>query len=152
MNLFVQPIASPAVKAENIRRILKLIIEVEKIPQVEFPLKHHFAPGLYGREIFIPKGMIVIGKMHRHSHLNTISRGSVSVMTEDGLIELRGPITFQSPAFVKRSVYTREDTIWTTYHVTNKTDLVDIEEEIICPESEFLDRGRYMQKIEGDIS
>ena len=34
----------------------------------EFPLNHSFSEGIYTREIFIKKGMFVIGKIHKHEH------------------------------------------------------------------------------------
>jgi hypothetical protein len=80
------------------------------------PIKHHFAPGLYGREILLPAGVWIVGKIHKHAHLNTISKGHVTVVTEFASEELRGPVTFTSIAGSKRAVVAHEDTIWTTYH------------------------------------
>lgn len=80
------------------------------------PTKDHFAPGLYGREIFIPAGAWIVGKIHKHAHLNTISKGLVTVVTEFGSEVLRGPVTFTSIPGTKRAVVAHEDTIWTTYH------------------------------------
>jgi hypothetical protein len=34
--------------------------------------------------MFIPKGTVIIGKIHRHQHLNFILQGKVSVATEFG--------------------------------------------------------------------
>lgn len=106
------------------------------------PLKHHFAPGLYAREIFIPAGILIIGKIHRHSHVNTISKGKVVVATEFGLEELTAPHSFVSQPGVKRSVLALEDTIWTTYHPTDETDLDKIEEYVIAPSFEDFDKMR----------
>ena len=45
-------------------------------------VKHYFSPKdekygccTYAREMFIPKGTLIIGKIHRHQHLNIISKG-----------------------------------------------------------------------------
>lgn len=97
------------------------------------PLVHHFAPGLYAREIFIPAGILIIGKIHRHAHVNTISKGKCVVATEFGLQELEAPKSFISKPGVKRAVLALEDTIWTTYHPTEETDLDKIEEYVIAP-------------------
>ena len=43
------------------------------LPQIDLPLKHAFTTGIYSREIFLPKDSIVVGKIHRHDHLNFIS-------------------------------------------------------------------------------
>jgi hypothetical protein len=106
------------------------------------PLTHHFAPGLYAREIFIPAGILIIGKIHRHAHVNTISKGHVVVATEFGMMEMKAPHSFISQPGVKRAVLALEDTIWTTYHPTDETDLDKIEEYVIAPTFEEFDRMR----------
>lgn len=99
----------------------------------ECPVTHHFAPGLYAREIFIPAGHIIVGKIHRHAHVNTISKGRVVVATEFGKTELKAPCTFVSQPGTKRAVVAMEDTTWTTYHPTTETDLAKIEAHVIAP-------------------
>lgn len=102
---------------------------------IECPVKHTFAPGVYAREIFMPKDSVVIGKIHRHAHINIVSRGKVSVVTEFGpqiIDATEYTQTFVSLPGTKRAVHILEDTTWTTIHLTNETDLAKIEEEIIA--------------------
>lgn len=106
-------------------------------------LTHHFTPKddkygccTYAREMMIPKGTLIIGKIHRHQHLNFISRGRVRVFTEFGEKHLEGPCTFVSEIGLKRAVYAEEDTIWTTVHLTefqSEEELDKIEQEVIAP-------------------
>jgi hypothetical protein len=96
------------------------------------PLKHTFAPGVYVREIFIPAGTLIVGKIHKHEHPNFLMSGEVSVLTEEGPKRLKGPLSMISPAGTKRVVYAHTDTVWITVHITNSTDLQQIEEEIIA--------------------
>lgn len=96
------------------------------------PITHHWAPGLYAREIFIPKGTLIIGKIHKHAHVNTISKGSVLVATPFGVESMDSPVSFVSKPGTKRAVIALEDTIWTTYHPTDKQCVEDVEREIIC--------------------
>ena len=97
------------------------------------PVQHHFAPGAYGREMTIPAGLVVVGKIHKHAHINVISKGRVQVFTEqDGVLELAAPYTFVSSPGTKRVVHVLEETVWTTVHVTDKTDLAEIEREVIA--------------------
>ena len=97
------------------------------------PVQHHFAPGAYGREMTLPAGLVVVGKIHKHAHLNVISKGRVQVFTEqDGVLELAAPCTFVSSPGTKRVIHALEETVWTTVHVTNKTDLAEIEREVIA--------------------
>lgn len=96
------------------------------------PVRHIFAPGVYLREMTIPKGTVIIGKIHKHAHPNIISQGKVRVVTETGSHELTAPHTFVSEVGTKRVVYAIEDTIWTTVHVTDETDLAKIEDHVIA--------------------
>lgn len=102
------------------------------------PVKHHFAPGAYAREMTLPAGLGVTGKIHKHAHVNVISKGRVRVFTEqEGLLELAAPCTFVSSPGTKRAVLVLEETVWTTVHVTDKTDLAEIEREVIA--SDFME-------------
>lgn len=109
-------------------------------------LKHYFTPKdekygchAYAREMTIPKGTLIIGKIHRHQHLNFITKGKVMVATEFGNKELEAPCTFISEVGLKRAVYALEDTLWTTIHLVGKgseEELNEIEEEVIAPSYE----------------
>lgn len=115
-------------------RLYALQKALSELPDVEMPLQHTFAPGVYVRTIFIPAGTVLVGKIHRHRHANILSQGHVTVLTEaGGTEELRGPLTLVSEPGTKRAVYAHTDTVWTTIHPTDKTDLEEIEEETIAP-------------------
>jgi hypothetical protein len=111
-------------------------------------LTHHFAPvdeeygcGTYAREMFIPKGTLILGKIHKHQHLNFIMQGKVSVSTEFGPKYFIGPCIFVSEIGLKRAVIAEEDTIWVTVHLTKhlgEENLDKIEEEVIAPSYESL--------------
>ena len=96
------------------------------------PVKHYFAKGVYAREMLIPKGTLIVGKIHKHDHLNIISYGRCEVATDEKIQMLEGPLTFTSPVGVKRVVLAHEDTLWTTIHVTSETDLDASEKETIA--------------------
>ena len=87
---------------------------------------------MYAREILIPAGYVIVGKIHRHAHVNTISKGKAAVATEFGMETIEAPHTFVSKPGTKRAVLALEDTIWTTYHPTDETDLDKIEDDIIA--------------------
>lgn len=104
------------------------------------PLTHHFADGIYCREIFIPAGVICTGKIHRHCHPNVLLKGRVIVYTEHGGAEsIEGPKFMISEAGTKRAVYALTDTIWITFHRTDLLDLDEIEKEVIAPDYQCLD-------------
>lgn len=98
--------------------------------KTEFELRHHFAPGTYAREIIIPKGCLLVGKIHKTEHLCIVSKGSISILTEAGVQMVNGPCTFVSPPGVKRVGFTHEDTIWTTIHATDERDIQKLEDQL----------------------
>lgn len=115
-----------------------------------FPLKHRFAEGCYVREIFIPKGSVLTGKIHRHAHPNFLMSGEVIVYTEGGGREhLKAPLTMISPPGTKRAVLALEDTVWVTVHVTDETDLKKIEDYVIAPSYAALHGETAKFQIEG---
>jgi hypothetical protein len=132
--------------------IMRLQEEMLKHEQIDCPLTHTFAPGNYGRGIRLPKGAIVVGKIHKHGHLNIVSRGLVTVVTEFGLTQIDArewPVMFTSEPGTKRALYVHEETCWTTIHPTDKTDLAEIERDIIAPDYSELDQfmARELTKL-----
>ena len=125
------------VKTETIANFREKVFQLQDFmdgveAKADCPVKHIFAPGVYAREIFIPAGSLVVGKIHKHAHLNFITKGRVKVATETGAREYEAPYTFVSEVGTKRAVYAIEDTIWTTIHVTDETDLEKIEDYVIA--------------------
>lgn len=113
-------------------KINSLEKEMLKQEQVEIIPVHQFAEGLYAREITIPKGTLLTGKIHRTEHINIISKGDISVLTEDGVKRIKAPCTIISKPGTKRVGYAHEDTVWTTIHATNETDVEKIEAQLIA--------------------
>lgn len=134
--------------------ILAFEAALRPLPQTECPLKHTFAPGMYAREILLPADTFIVGKIHKHAHLNIVTKGRCVVVTEFGTREIdatNGPVTFTSDAGAKRALYVYEETIWTTIHAVHSTDLAEIEREIIAPNYPELDEfmARELQKLIG---
>lgn len=134
----------PLQEAGSVREKLYLMQKsIAELPHVDCQLQHVFAPGVYARTIFIPKNTVMVGKIHRHAHINILSQGIVSVLTESGGVErLIGPLTMVSEAGTKRGLFAHSDVVWTTIHLTNSTDLEVIENEVIAKTYEdFLNGG-----------
>lgn len=114
-------------------KLYKLQAAIGALPEIECPLQHVFAPGVYARTIYIPQGGVLVGKIHKHKHLNILSQGAVFVMTEGGGTEhLIGPLTMVSEPGTKRAVHALTDVVWTTIHLVESTDLAEIEDQVIA--------------------
>ena len=106
------------------------------------PLKHSFSDGIYVREITIPAGMIIVGKIHKHEHPNFLLKGKVFVITEDGGQELTAPCSMISKAGTKRALYAITELVWTTIHhnPTNTQNLEELEKIIIASSYKNFDK------------
>lgn len=119
----------------TLQRTMLALPPEQRIPELE--VRHHFPPGLYGRELHIPEGVVLVGKTHRHAHRCWLQSGTIRVVCAlHGARTLEGPLYFDSAAGTKRVIYALEDTVMVTYHAnpTNTTDLAIIEAEHIIEE------------------
>jgi len=105
------------------------------------PLKHSYGDGCYIREIFMPKGTLIISKIHKKTHPYFVMTGKASVVTEDGVEIIEAPHQGMTQAGTKRALYIHEDMIWTTVHVTKEIELDKIEAEIIAKDFEEYDQS-----------
>jgi hypothetical protein len=110
----------------------------------EMPLRHFFSPGLYLREITMRADLLVVGKMHATTHFNIITKGDVTVLTDNGPLRITitdHPYVFVSQAGTKKVLYCHEDSVWMTTHITDSTDLAEIERQVIIPEESLRDES-----------
>ena len=116
---------------EKMKEVLESDDSLYEIGQDDW-VTHIFAPGVYAREMSIKKDSLIVGKLHKTEHINIISQGDISVKTEFGTNRYQSPCSFVSRIGTKRVVFAHEDTVWTTIHPTNETDLKAIEEHVIA--------------------
>ena len=123
--------------------ILRLEEAIKQLPdQLDGDLltKHHFAPGVYVRELLIPAGTVLTGKIHRHEIMNVLVSGEISVTTDNGIEVLEGPMIFNSKAGTKKAAYAITDVLWLNVHPTELTELEEIEREFIAPSFDALEQ------------
>lgn len=101
---------------------------------VECPVRHIFTPGLYSREIFMPRGSVIMSKIHKTEHPYVVSQGKVHVFIEGiGWNTYSAPYIGVTKPRTRRVLLIEQDCVWTTFHVTDKTDIGEIEKDIIEP-------------------
>jgi hypothetical protein len=113
-------------------RIADLEAQMLQQPQVELKTSHTFGGGMYARTIEIPAGTLLTGEIHKFEHLNIVSKGRISVLTENGVQHIEAPCIMASPPGTKRVGYAHEDTVWTTIHATEETNVDKIREIFIA--------------------
>ncbi len=120
---------------DTVREVQQQITDNAEL--VDVPVIHHFAPGVYMRQMDAIAGTLVVSKMHRTEHMNILLKGALTVATENGIEYLRAPCVLKSMPGTKRIGYFHEDSSWITVHPTESTDLVEIEQQVIVPDEEI---------------
>lgn len=124
-------------KIDNLEEAMKTMPDQIDIQSMD--VRHHFTDsGLYAREMVIPKGTLITGKIKKHEHISVISAGLVTEVTEAGLQNIKAPYTMVSLPGTKRVVLAHEDTVWTTIHASHERDLDKLEDELIASSHEEL--------------
>jgi len=96
------------------------------------PLSHEFADGCYIRKMFMPKGQIIVTKIHKKKHPYFIQSGKLSIVSEHGVHHVTAPYNGITEPGTQRIVYVHEDSVFITVHATKETDIKKIEEEVIA--------------------
>jgi hypothetical protein len=98
------------------------------------PVTHHFTPGLYCRQIFMPARSVVVSRIHKTEHPFVVSQGHCCVYNERGeWLELRAPHFGITTPGTRRFLVMLADTVWTTFHPTQLTNVREIEAHILEP-------------------
>lgn len=132
---------------DTAKRMIEMI-ESGEFQSQDCPVTHRFSDGLYLREILMPKGTRIIGKIHATEHFNVILTGSCTVITAEGIEEFKAPHTFISKAGVQKVVVVHEDCQWQTLHVTDKTDLKEIEDDVIAESYDELINDGLLENLQ----
>jgi quercetin dioxygenase-like cupin family protein len=120
-----------AVMRDNVLRLQEAL---SRLPQIEFETRHHFADGIYCREMLIPKGATLVGKIHKREHFFLLTKGVLRVTTDEGVVTLEAPAVLVASPGTKRAGYAIEDCVCINLHRTESRDLDVIEAECIEPE------------------
>ncbi len=105
---------------------------IRNFPIVDCPVTHRFVPGMYIREIFMPKDTVVTSLIHKTTHPFFILQGKVSVVSEnDGEQLLEAPYVGITTPNTRRVLRIHESCIWITCHVTDIQPKDNSHEEVL---------------------
>lgn len=107
---------------------------MRKLPQAEIPVRHTFGPGFYARTVTLPPGAVATGKVHATEHIFIVSRGDITLVTEDGTRRVQAPFQMVCRPGLKRVGYAHAETECTNVHITTETNLVRLEASLIVPD------------------
>ena len=135
--MFGQAVGKSMTRRETIEALEAVMLESGKT--IDLETRHHFAKGTYTRELLIPAGVVLTGKIHRHSCINILAKGTI-VVTDGGVErEISAPYTFVSPPGAKKAGFALTDVVWINVHPwTGAADLNLIEQQVIVPSHEAI--------------
>ena len=139
------------VKIPSKEEIERLQAEMSTMPQVELDTTHEFSDGMYCRKLFRKAGTLIVGKVHKKDHLFLCALGEIIAWTENGMKVLKAGDVVSSKAGTKRVTLALTDAIGITVHRTDKTDLDEIEAELIEPDTAALFDSSNLLKLRGEL-
>jgi len=99
--------------------------------QVECPVIHRFTPSMYIREVFVPAGTLLTSKTHKKEHPYVLSQGTITMWDgEGGRIDISAPYCGVTKENARRVVYVHQDCVFTTFHVSDKKTVEEVEKDI----------------------
>lgn len=128
-------------------KIAALEASMLKMPQVECPVIHRFGPGIYIREVFMPRGALVIGHYHRQAHMNIMLTGKLDILLDGGPPQtLTAPMSFVAKPG-RKVAYIHEDVVWQNIYATEETDIEKIENMFLIQTDVWYDTS-IQRKVE----
>lgn len=136
------------VSREQVERLQE---QMAVMPQAELVTEHQFSVGMYMRKLYRPAGTLIVGKVHKEPHFFLCAKGEIIAWTENGMKRLQAGDVVESKAGTKRVTLAVTDAIGITIHRTDKTDLDEIEAELIEPDTTALfDANNDIKKLTGE--
>jgi quercetin dioxygenase-like cupin family protein len=138
-----------SVNVPSRERIDNLQTELSKLPQADSMVTDHFfADGMYSRRVFRKAGTLIVGKVHLKDHFFICTKGEIIAWTENGMKKLTAGDIIECKSGTKRVTLATMDSIGTTVHRTDKTNLDEIEAELIEPdETALFDSSNKLKSI-----
>jgi len=104
-----------------------------------FPLVHTFSDGLYARQVTVPADILTVTKIHKQEHVFFLQKGTISILTEEGVKKFTAPYMGVTKVGTKRIIYHHDEVIFTTVHATNEKTVEKVEEQVIAKDFDQLD-------------
>lgn len=99
-------------------------------PPADCPVHHHFAPGVYARQVNLEKGTTLTGAVHKFDNLVIVSKGVLEIATLDGSKTVRAGDHLICKAGTKNAAIAIEDATWTNIFATDETDVEKLVEQL----------------------
>jgi|TARA_B100000768_G_C11256271_1_gene366538 hypothetical protein len=116
--------------------------------QETMPLKHHIKDGIYTREIFMPKGMLVLSFIHKVNHPSFFLSGEMSILNDKAEVKrIKAPMVVQTEIGTQRVAYMHQDCVWVCTYRTDAKTVEEAEKELFTEDFNELPEHIIKEKI-----
>jgi hypothetical protein len=144
-----RPVYTPPACAQEVDDLPQVVPTVRDMQELEVAIRdslqlldvdaltsHYFCEGQYARELQIPKGHVVVGKMHATENFFVLTKGDMTIWTPLGMKRVHAPFMCVTRPGDKRVGFAHEDSTTINFHanVDNEQDLLVLEDRYIIPE------------------
>ncbi len=119
----------------------------EELVPAEMPIRQMCSGGIYARELFIPKGTVLTGRMYLIDHIDFMVFGDMTVTSDDGSKRISGYNILPGKAGKKRAGYAHEDTLWVTFCTTEEYTEAYYLEHIAIEDSDKYEQALIKRRI-----
>ena len=113
---------------------MNLVENKEILTREDYPVSNVLVDGVLSRTVRLPKGHLVVGEIHKYESINFLISGELRIHYNGKVNHLKAPSMIVSKANTRKVVFALEDVVWTSIHKTDKTNIKDIEEDLIIKE------------------
>tara|TARA_R110002153_G_scaffold8849_5_gene37424 strand:+ start:3130 stop:3702 length:573 start_codon:yes stop_codon:yes gene_type:complete len=114
------------------------------------PLQQDLTNGLYTREVFMPKGTLVVSFIHKQDHPSFVLQGEASVLLDDGqIVKYKQGDKIMTKTGTQRVLFMHEDTRWVCVYRTNAKTFLEAEKDVYTNDfrllpKEFLNKKKLL--------
>lgn len=113
-----------------------------------FPTTHRIENGLYTREVFMPKGTVVVSYIHKQNHPSFFLSGEMSVLDDTGVVQrIKAPLKVFTEIGTQRVAYMHEDCVWACVYRTDAKTVEEAEKDVYT--EDYLELPENVLKTKG---
>lgn len=114
---------------ESMEKLAYMLNELDTKIDLDHYTNHHFQKGLYIRELFIPKGVCVVGMEHLCDNFFFVAQGHITLWSDQGEVDVETGFMSKVSAGAQRVAFAHEDTVcFNTFpNPDDETDIDKIE-------------------------
>ena len=93
--------------------------------------KQHIEGGFYTRELFMPKGAVIVSMIHKQQHPSFLLKGDVSYLLDNGEVNrIKAPHTIFTQIGTQRVFVVHEDSIFADVYKTDAQTFEEAEADV----------------------